>query len=88
MVLRQKVILVDAEEMELWELKHPHKSFSSWVRQQIHRDVRPDVQPVGLTTNKPATAERCQLNPRYKGAKPTLEMCRGCGVLECELRVG
>ena len=49
MPLQQKVILVDAEEMALWIMKHTNSttgqtdSFSAWVRECIHLDVLPDV---------------------------------------------
>ena len=41
----QKTILVDAQEMELWRLKHPRESFSAWVRYCIQLDVLPHVEP-------------------------------------------
>ena len=44
MALTQKVILVDADEMELWRLKHPKASFSKWVRTQIKADVNQELQ--------------------------------------------
>ena len=40
----QKTILVDAEEIKLWQLKHPNESFSAWVRHCIKLDVLPETE--------------------------------------------
>lgn len=61
MPLEQKTILVDGKTLKLWELKHPGESFSAWVRQCILRDVRPDVQPVGVREEQTVLEERDEL---------------------------
>ena len=41
MVLKNKTIVVDTKDMHLWHLKHPHESFSEWVRNCVRLDVLP-----------------------------------------------
>ena len=57
------------------------RNFSQWVTKQCKRSIE---QPRPVLD----TQTRCTRNDKFKGAVVSLQMCSGCGVEECEDRVG
>ena len=86
-----KSITIPLETWVTFDKLHPDLNFSRWVTKRLEDAIAGDVpyrtKTKPLTVANPDLA-RCQLNPRFKGAKPCLEMCQRCGVMECDLRVG
>ena len=85
-----KSITIPLETWVVFDKLHPDLNFSKWVTKRLEDAIAGDI-PFRTKTKPLAGTDpnevRCEKHPRFKGAKPSLQMCSGCGE-ECELRVG